>query len=108
MFVFVSLYIKFEIHQIKTSGMPTVIVHHEVKDFDGWKSAFDSGASAREAKGISHLHIGRHSTQPNHVYMVFDVADASVLHDHLGHDNTKNLQEEGGGIVGENHVIVME
>ena len=86
--------------------MATVIVHHEVSDFDTWKATFDKGAEKREAKGITHMHIGRHSTTPNHVYMVFDVADASVLHDHLGHDETKDLQDTAG-IVGENHVIIM-
>jgi len=87
--------------------MAKVIVHHHVKDYDTWKTHFDSGADARKAKGMTHVHAGRNSKDPNHVYVVFDVAEHSHIHDHLAHGDTKDLQEKGG-VIGETNVVVLD
>ncbi len=86
--------------------MPKVLVHHKVEDYATWKSAFDAGASKRSEKGITHVHEGAHVNDPNHVYLVFDVASGSDILSHLEHNDTQDFQKQGG-VIGETHVVML-
>lgn len=47
--------------------MPTLQISHGVRDYDGWKRAFDSDPIGREAGGVTGYRILRAADDPNYV-----------------------------------------
>lgn len=47
--------------------MPILQIEHRVRDFDGWKEAFDSDPVGREQGGVRRYRIARLADDPNHV-----------------------------------------
>jgi hypothetical protein len=55
-----------------TDVLPVI---HECKDFAHWKTAYDADAPNRKAAGLTDLLVGRLSTNPNVVGLIFTVSD---------------------------------
>jgi len=55
--------------------MPHLLIHHKVRDFRTWKSAYDAHKPARDAAGINELHLLQGYEDPNDVVALFESAD---------------------------------
>ena len=60
--------------------MPILQIDHRVRDYDGWKRAFDGDPVGREQGGVRRHRIARYADDPNHVVvdLEFDDADAAA------------------------------
>jgi hypothetical protein len=52
--------------------MPTVQIEHPVRDFDGWKAAFDRDPAGRQASGVRHYRVYRPVDDPKYVIIELD------------------------------------
>jgi hypothetical protein len=52
--------------------MPTVQIEHAVRDYDGWKAAFDRDPAGREASGVRRYRIGRPVDDHRYVLVELD------------------------------------
>lgn len=79
--------------------MATIIVTHEVKDFDAWKPGFDSDDANRQNAGISNLSLYRDAFNPNIVTLIADAANIEVI---MGMFTNPQMQEmmATAGVVG--------
>ncbi len=77
----------------------SVLVTHEVADWDAWKAAFDSHKDARAAAGLTSRGIGRGAENPNRVYMNFAVRDLEAARAFATSEDLKKVME-GAGVVG--------
>jgi hypothetical protein len=59
--------------------MPILQIDHRVRDFDGWKQAFDSDPVGRQQGGVRRYRVARFADDPNHVVvdLEFDSAGAA-------------------------------
>ena len=57
--------------------MPILQIEPKVRDFDGWKQAFDSDPVGRQQGGVRRYRIARLADDPNHVLieLEFDSQD---------------------------------
>ena len=55
--------------------MPTMIIQHKVKDFDGWRPGYEEHASRRAEYGISEVSLHRSADDPNDVVIVLRAED---------------------------------
>ncbi len=53
------------------AGLVWMMVVHEVKDHDTWRSVFDSGLSARQSAGALRFEITACSGHPNTIIAIF-------------------------------------
>ncbi len=86
--------------------MPTVIVHHDVKDKDHWLAA-----STREdffgPLGVTNIREFVDPTNPTRVGLLMDVADMDALTDALQTPEAEQA-EERDGVVKETIVMLVE
>ena len=54
--------------------MHTVQIEHPIRDFDGWKAAFDRDPARREASGVHRYRIFRPVDDPHFVSVDLDYA----------------------------------
>ena len=87
--------------------MTTVIVQHDVTDYDTWKSVFDEHGAARTAHGCSSAEIYRGAEDPNAVTIVltFPSLDAAK-----GFSSDLSLKEAmgRGGVTGPPSISYVE
>jgi hypothetical protein len=55
--------------------MLVMLCRNRVKDYDTWRSIFDSNAAAQRAAGLELAHLWRDTEDPNNVFFVLKVAD---------------------------------
>lgn len=76
----------------------TMLVTHEVRDFDTWKKAFDQHQDARKAAGVvSHL-VTRWIDKPTMVRVFLVGTDAAKLQQFAASDDLKAAMKEAGVI----------
>jgi hypothetical protein len=52
--------------------VPTVQIEHPIRDFDGWKAAFDRDPAGREASGVRRYRVYRPVDDPKYVIIELD------------------------------------
>jgi len=52
-----------------------MICHHEVTDFDAWKTAFDADAESRRSAGLTILQVWKHTDSTTHAFFLAEVND---------------------------------
>ena len=52
-----------------------MICHHEVTDFEAWKSAFDADAESRRNAGLTVLQVWKHRDLTTHAFFLLQVND---------------------------------
>ncbi|HEX9483574.1 MAG TPA: hypothetical protein VF929_03300 [Gemmatimonadaceae bacterium] len=52
--------------------MLTVQIEHPIKDYDGWRSAFDRDPAQREASGVRRYRVNRPLDDPHYVMIELD------------------------------------
>ena len=78
--------------------MSLAIIHHRVRDFAVWKSAFDDHKSAQVAAGMTNGRAFQSADDPNDVTILFDVADIAKAKEFVGSADLKTAME-GAGVV---------
>lgn len=76
--------------------MTTVIIHHEVRDYDHWKNTFDATARMRREGGELDASLYRDADNPSIVSGVFRWKDASSARAFFGGDELKSTMAEAG------------
>ena len=79
--------------------MTLAIIHHKVRDFAEWKSAFDDHASTQTAAGMTNSRVYRSADNPNEVTILFDVADIARAKEFAGSAELKSAMEGAGVVV---------
>lgn len=59
--------------------MPTLIVHHQVADYQAWEPIFLDGEATRKQHGIQRHQIFRGLQDPNAVSLIFEIDDPSGM-----------------------------
>ncbi|MCE3297124.1 MAG: hypothetical protein K0R65_2838 [Crocinitomicaceae bacterium] len=75
-----------------------MIVTNEVKDFDTWKAAFESGSGPRSKMGIQVLGVYRAIDNPNVVTIVSSVSDIEAAKKFSTSPELKSSMEKAGVI----------
>ena len=75
-----------------------VIIHHKVKDYNVWRSAYDGHEKSRVSAGISKGRVFRSAEDPNDVVVVMDAADVAKVRSWMSSNDLKSAMEKGGVI----------
>ena len=88
--------------------MVTVIIEHEVKDFDEWKPVFDADEANRSKAGLENKGLYKSVKNANDVTMIFEVSDPGGVVD--SYMNNPRLREDmkKAGVVSAPQVSVLE
>jgi hypothetical protein len=88
-------------------NMATIIVRHEVEDFDKWKPAFESDIPKLKELGMTNEKVYRDKDNPNIVTVIGDCESVDKIMEYMGSDEIKEKMASGG-VVGKPEVFVME
>jgi len=87
--------------------MVTLIINHRVQDYTTWKVGFDSDEERRAGAGINLISVGQKLGDPGNVYIIFNVADPSVLPQFMA-DPERQAKMQSLGVIGAPEAIVIE
>ena len=87
-------------HNMRTENLT---VHHKVKDYATWRTAYDGHEKGRDAAGITNGTVFRSAEDPNDVLILQDVADVAKARTWLGADELKATMAKAG-VVGSPNV----
>ena len=78
--------------------MATVILNHKVEDYKKWRSVFDLDIRRRKEAGMQNEKVFRSADDPNHIYIVAEVADPSTTAKMMNDPDLAAKMKEGGVI----------
>lgn len=78
--------------------MDLLIIRHKIKDFPGWKTAYDAHAGARAAAGLGQGRITRSADDPSELVLMFDVADLTKAKAFCASGDLKSAMQAAGVI----------
>jgi hypothetical protein len=78
--------------------MAIMITHHRVKDYNTWRPIYDGDAARRRSAGIKDWRVAHNPADPNDIYMIWEVADPSVVRGMLNDPGLKAQMEKAGVI----------
>ena len=87
--------------------MTTVLIKHQVQDYDKWKDAFDAFIDNRKAGGEKTYHIYRTLNNLNNVVVVFEWDSAENAITFLQSDELKAAMQQAG-VAGPPEINIME
>jgi hypothetical protein len=76
--------------------MATIILNHKVEDYKKWRPVFDSDAKRRAEAGMKNEKVFRSADDPNHIYIIADVADPSATAKMMNDPDLAAKMKEGG------------
>ena len=76
--------------------MGLMIVRHKVKDYRGWKKAFDAHASAQKAAGLTKPRVFRSADDPNETVILMDYKDLKMAKTFGASADLKKTMESAG------------
>jgi hypothetical protein len=76
--------------------MSTVIIRHQVADFDAWKAAFDEHATARRDHGLADAGLLRDEDDPSVVTILLNSEDTGRAREFLGSDDLRETMGRAG------------
>jgi hypothetical protein len=71
-------------------------IHHKVKDYAAWRTAYDGHEKSRVSAGITNGRVFRSAEDPNDVVILLDVADVTKARTWLGEDDMKATMQKAG------------
>ena len=87
--------------------MPNMLIRHRVNDFEKWKPAFDSHRAAREAAGITDLHVWRNVYDSNEVVILFNIEDMTRANAFAGSTDLRERMK-AAGVEGEPDIVFLD
>jgi hypothetical protein len=86
--------------------MSTIIVNHKVKDYAKWRPIYDADDKRRQTYGFKNARVYRAADDPNNIFIVADITDASqVLKMKDDPDLAAKMAE--GGVISEPTISVL-
>jgi len=79
-------------------GLPGALLTAKVKDFDAFKTAFESGAQARTDAGVVGYALSQDAATPTVAYVYLQSEDPAKLKTYVGAKETKQAWKEAGVI----------
>ncbi|MES2761798.1 MAG: hypothetical protein V4677_06310 [Bacteroidota bacterium] len=76
----------------------TILISHEVKDFDAWKKGFDSDEVNRKNAGMKVIALYRSTDKPNVITGLIEAPNAEVANKFLSNPDLKANMEKAGVI----------
>lgn len=76
--------------------MATVILHHQVTDYDTWRRVFDSAAPFRREHGERSAEVFRDANDPNRITLVSDYTSLDAARTYFDSDGLKAKMAEAG------------
>ena len=76
--------------------MSTVFVHHQVADFDTWKTVFDDHGSTRREYGLTDSGLYRGADDANDVTIVLAAEDTGRAQEFLDSDSLREAMSNAG------------
>ncbi len=86
--------------------MATVILSHEVSNFDQWKKGFDEGEGLRAQAGVKTHGVYNSVENPNHVTIVTEFPSVEAVHGFLANPQLK-ADMETAGVVGAPEIKIL-
>ena len=83
-----------------------ILIRHEVRDFNAWKSVFDSAADMRHGAGETSAQVFRDADNPNQVTIINGWDTAERAEAFLNNPDLANAMEQAG-VISEPEVIFM-
>ncbi len=87
--------------------MVTVILSHEVKNFDRWKKLFDEGESLRTDNGVRTLDVFQSVDNPNMVTVITEFPGAEAVQGFMSNPTFRETMQKAG-VIGVPEVKVLE
>lgn len=87
--------------------MPTLIVEHNVQDFNTWQAEFHGHEPTRRQYGITNPHIYRSAADPNRVCIIMQVESAGDVEDFMTNSDLQAVMEKAG-VVGEPTINILD
>lgn len=78
----------------------TLVIMHQVEDFDVWKAAFDEHKAMREGAGLIDFGVWRQEENPNVIAVAAGCTDMAKAVEFVGSEGLKSAMQ-GAGVVGE-------
>ena len=78
--------------------MPIIFGGHKVKDYATWRPYFDSDEERRIAHGVKTLKVLQHAEDPNHVFLLMEVADLEKLQQFFNDPAMGPIMEKAGAL----------
>ncbi len=72
-----------------------MICHHEVTDFEAWKTAFDADSEARRDAGLTVLQVWKHRDTNTHAFFLLEVNDRDKAEAWLKRSNALTGDDNG-------------
>jgi hypothetical protein len=73
--------------------MPYLLIHHAVKNFDIWKSAYDEHRGARDEAGLTELHLLRNAADRNDIVILFQAEDLERARTFAGSNDLRTAMQ---------------
>lgn len=87
--------------------MATVLIKHDVADYDEWKPYFDEHASTREEHGELGYQLFHASDDSNEIVILFEWDSAENAWEFLEESDLRDVMEEAG-VVGDPEIHVLD
>jgi len=85
--------------------MQFLLCRNRVADFARWKAVFDSHAQAHRDSGLQLAHFWRGEDQPDNVFFVFEVTDATKARAFIGDAPAAEAAKASGVLDAEFHFV---
>jgi quinol monooxygenase YgiN len=76
--------------------MATVIIHHQVTDYDSWRRVFDSAQTLRREEGEQSAEVFRDANDPNRVSVITQYSSLDAARSYFESDKLKAKMAEAG------------
>ncbi|MFQ5700865.1 MAG: hypothetical protein ACE5HU_03370 [Acidobacteriota bacterium] len=85
--------------------MPYMLVRNKVRDFDTWKSVFDSELDRGREAGLGVVRLWRSTEDPGEVFFLLSVSDMDRARAFTADPASAAAGERGGVVEGEIHYV---
>jgi hypothetical protein len=79
-----------------THANENLTLHFKVKDFNAWRTGYNSGEKGRFSAGITNGRVFRNADDPNEVVVLQDVSDVAKARTWLGSEDMKAAMQKNG------------
>jgi len=73
-----------------------LVISHTVKDYDKWRPAFDTDATARKTGGMEDMVVGRGIDNSNNIIIAMKVSDVQKARDFVADPRLKDVMGKAG------------
>lgn len=76
--------------------MASIVIHHNVKDYNVWRPIYDAHEKSRTSAGITNAKVFRRAEDPNELVVLADVADVAKARSWTTSDDLRSAMQKAG------------